>query len=638
MTNTPFFGISADATFPFVIVLIHISRQQLRMDDFYWRSFQIGRPWVAMQQRASSYCCQPSIGRCGPFRGVVLSRLFSFLRITGKPVADPCLTDVANAMSIDIQAYCCFDHADKKTAFALEVPYNPMYHPARKYKNPPATLRPVNYATAYAPASSQVIQAHKRPATTQRTTGMRSGSLWIPPEVIAEIVSFIWDEPTLASCVRTAKAFLQPAQKNLFCKVVLSFPSRSGFNTWRTPRKLYELLKVSPHISKYIQTLDVHVGVDHKLEDDESRYSQGDERERIYLHRLVPRLTNLRALSFPRFGPSNRNHASRWTTTPFFPALTEEQWRNLIALDIAALSEFQFPSFTILSRLGGLQKLTMDCVLQLDNHRLAAHWKHPLKTLEVVGYFDINVAVCLFLSPAFPFDLGQRLTRLTIDQSDQQFVHLDEPHRPRDLRRLTELLRLCKNIREFRIRPCCEFSSLMAQFQLILTASTLFPASAEYSFNGYRMVFPYNPVAAPPDISDLLGLETVILEGIVEAVNNRIITPTGQKRQPFVAACPIQWMVDLFRTVPRTSQLRIKEVRLIFIVAFMHSIPLLRVLYQQWDGLCDVLMSERFPWLRKVHISISTGINSEKLREFRDTEAYTGLKKMQRAGILKFDI
>ncbi len=514
--------------------------------------------------------------------------------------------------------------------------YNLMYQHSKKYKNPPATLRPVNYATAFVPVQPQAVQTYKLSAPSQRTSGSRRGSLWLPPEVIAEILSFICDKRTLASCARTAKAFQGPAQKNLFGKVVLSFLSRSGFKTWRTPQKLYELLKFSPHIAKYIQTLDVHVGIDHILEYDESRYTQGDERERIYLHKIVPRLSNLRALSFPRFSQSNRNHASRWTTTPFFPALTEEQWTNLKALDISALSECQFPSFTILSMLGGLQKLTMDCVLQRENQRPATYWKQPLKSLEVVGHFDMKVAMNLFLSTVFPFDLGQCLTRLTIDQSDQKFVHLDDPHRPRELRHLTELFLLCRNIREFRFRPCCELSP---QFQHIcLTASFLCPACAEYSFNTTRMVFPYTPVAAPPNISTLLELETVILEGLVEAVNNRLFTPMGQKRQPFVAACPIQWMVDLFRTVPRGSQLRIKEVRLIFLVAFMHSIPLLRVLYQQWDDLCDVLMSERFPWLKKVHIRISVGIRAENLREFRDTEAYPGLRKMQRAGILKLDI
>ena len=330
-----------------------------------------------------------------------------------------------------------------------------MYQHSRKYRNPPATLRPVNYATAFIPVQPQAVQTRKRSVISQRS---RRESLWLPPEVIAEILSFIWDERTLMSCARTAKAFQRPAQKNLFGKVVLSFLSRSGFKTWRTPQKLYELLKISPHIAEYIQTLDVHIGIDHILEYDESRYTQGDEREREYLHRIVPRLRNLRALSFPRVSQSNRNHASRWTTTPFFPALTEEQRRNLKALDISALSEYQFPSFTILSMLGGLQKLTMDCVLQWENQRPPTYWKQPLKSLEVVGHFDMKVATNLFLSTVFPFDLQQRLTRLTIDQSDQKFVHLDDPRRPRELSHLTELFLSCKNIREFRFRPCCELS------------------------------------------------------------------------------------------------------------------------------------------------------------------------------------
>jgi len=288
----------------------------------------------------------------------------------------------------------------------------------------------------------------------------RPRRITIPPEIIAEIVGYIWDEPTLLSCEQAASVFHYPARKNLFYKVCIAFPSRSRFPQ-KTPRSLYLKLKNLPGLAQFIRRLVVNVGLDHGESDREAYHMEDDERQRVSLAKAIARLPYLEALEFPLY-QRQHNVARSWTQTPFFPALPRTQALNITELNVTALNGQQFVSFHSLAMtLPNLKRLKVD--LKDVHPDEAAHiaggfQKRPLDTLEIVGKSNVKDSTTLILSPTFPFDLAQTLRTLEFDESDHHLIHLESYYQiPRDLTDLTHLLRSCRNLTEFRFGPCREF-------------------------------------------------------------------------------------------------------------------------------------------------------------------------------------
>jgi hypothetical protein len=150
----------------------------------------------------------------------------------------------------------------------------------------------------------------------------------------------------------------------------------------------------------------------------------------------------------------------------------------------------------------------------------------------------------------------------------------------------------------------------------------------------------YHALASPPDISSLFSLETIILEGSVEAVESRGRVPRGHFAEHHsLAACPTQWMVELFQKVSRPSPIRQVELRIQVVFRWNCGQRLLEVLFSLWSELADVLLSWRFPRLRRVKISVDIletfGID---LREFRQIDAFPGLRRLKQAGLLVLEL
>jgi len=150
----------------------------------------------------------------------------------------------------------------------------------------------------------------------------------------------------------------------------------------------------------------------------------------------------------------------------------------------------------------------------------------------------------------------------------------------------------------------------------------------------------YHALAAPPDISSLLSLETIILEGSVEAVDSKGRVPRGHFAENHsLAACPTQWMVELFQKVSRPSPVHQVELRFQVVFRWNCGQRLLQVLFSLWGDLADVLLSWRFPRLRRVKVSVDIletfGID---LREFRQIDAFPGLRKLKQAGLLVLEL
>ncbi|KAF8969683.1 hypothetical protein BDZ97DRAFT_1754506 [Flammula alnicola] len=81
-------------------------------------------------------------------------------------------------------------------------------------------------------------------------------SAHFPPEIDDEIVSYLWDEnDSLKACSLACRAFLPACQKHLLSKIVL-FPPTDRKKRGNGAR-FQQLLKNSPHISKYIHYLEV---------------------------------------------------------------------------------------------------------------------------------------------------------------------------------------------------------------------------------------------------------------------------------------------------------------------------------------------------------------------------------------------
>ena len=150
----------------------------------------------------------------------------------------------------------------------------------------------------------------------------------------------------------------------------------------------------------------------------------------------------------------------------------------------------------------------------------------------------------------------------------------------------------------------------------------------------------YHALAAPPDISSLFSLETIILEGVVEALESKGRVPRGHIAENHcLAACPMQWMVELFQKVSRPSSVREVELRFHVIFRWNCGQRLLQILYSLWGDLADVLLSWRFPRLRRVKISIDMlETFGTDVRAFRQIDAFPGLRKLKQAGLLVLEL
>ena len=311
---------------------------------------------------------------------------------------------------------------------------------------PPVTPRSTNYQSR--PAQPlPVVYKPRRPRIV------------IPPEIIAEIVGYIWDEPTLLACEQAASVFHYPARKNLFYNIYIAFPTRSRFRQ-KTPRSLYMKLKNLPFLAQFIRRLVVSVGVDHSESGLEGYHMGEDEWQRVALAKAVARLPYLEALEFPSY-QQQRNDAKSWTQTPFFPALPQTQALNIRELNVAALKGQQFVSFQFLAMtLPNLKRLEVDLKdVHPDEaaHTTGGFQKRPLDTLQIVGKSNVKDSTSVILSPTFPFDLAQTLRTLEFDESDHRLIHLEGYQNHRDLTDLTHLLRSCRNLTEFKFGPCREF-------------------------------------------------------------------------------------------------------------------------------------------------------------------------------------
>lgn len=175
-------------------------------------------------------------------------------------------------------------------------------------------------------------------------------------------------------------------------------------------------------------------------------------------------------------------------------------------------------------------------------------------------------------------------------------------------------------------------------YLLSIYLTTFLSACTEYSLKTFERFTVYGTLADPPDISPLRFLETLILEGALEAIDSTGRVPRGHiAERYYLAACPTEWMAALFQKVSRPSPLR--EIELRFQVVFRYTCgeELLKVLFSSWDDLADALLSWRFPHLRRVKISIDLlKLFRTDCTPFRNIDSYPGLKKLKRAGLLEF--
>jgi len=202
-------------------------------------------------------------------------------------------------------------------------------------------------------------------------------------------------------------------------------------------------------------------------------------------------------------------------------------------------------------------------------------------------------------------------------------VYIEDFGNPRDLTFLNILLSIFRNIKEFRFSPC---------------------SCVEYSMKTFERFTVYHALASPPDISFLPSLESITLEGIVEAIDSKGRVPTGPHHQIAenhgLAACPTQWMVELFHKVSRPCP-GLREVELRFQVIFRWNCGqrLLQILFSFWGELADVLLSWRFPRLRRVKISVDMlATFRTDLKAFRQVDAFPGLRKLRQAGLLVLEL
>ena len=163
---------------------------------------------------------------------------------------------------------------------------------------------------------------------------------------------------------------------------------------------------------------------------------------------------------------------------------------------------------------------------------------------------------------------------------------------------------------------------------------SIFTACAEYSFESTEMLVPFVPLSRPPDISGL-SIEKIVLQGFMCEGHDRFLP--GHRGLYTTAASPLRWIVDLLQTVHPWAPIRLKEVKLHLFVSFHSCKELLVLLFKQWNEVCGVLMSRRFPRLRKVHIRIVANPLGIRTELYRHTANYPALERMRRAGLLKYE-
>ncbi|KAF9525878.1 hypothetical protein CPB83DRAFT_837812 [Crepidotus variabilis] len=494
-----------------------------------------------------------------------------------------------------------------RTSAKYPIDPQPPHGPFTPIHNiPPAALMPVSLAfTPHYQDLHLQLPAQRAQVHTLRT---RRHTPQLPPEIIAEIVTFITDKPTLAACARVALTFYQPAQKIFFSEVTLYFwPYQKAVK--QTPRRFYSLLKRSPHLIKLIRSLSVHTG---------STCTSTDEV--YYLHKVAPYLIKLESLSFPRL-PSN--NVSQPTELPFFPPLTDEQTTNLRKLDISALTDHQFPSLTFFTRLYNLRDLTLDPSFSNESsiawslrHNPHSYTQISLKSLSIVGKSTLDQAVTLFGSTAFPFNIDGRLRMLSVDQSDVQWVDLD-PYR--DLKPLASLFSTCRDLEHFSFTRC--------------------PRST-YAISTREVITPFSKLSRPPNLSNAFSLKTITLQGKAEAIANEFPGHGVQRSnlERWVVASPISWMEILLASIQPGSRVRVREVNLRIDTSHYMFEQLLGVMDAQWDGLCGVLTPQRFPSLRRVRLHVRSNLEKDPQIIASILSKHSALRRLMKHGILRLDL
>ncbi|KAF8907291.1 hypothetical protein CPB84DRAFT_297971 [Gymnopilus junonius] len=119
-----------------------------------------------------------------------------------------------------------------------------------------------------------------------------SSTVVLPQEIKDEILGYLWDDKrALGACALACRAFLDPSQKLIFSKVIVSPPTpkrRARSSTTQRPgltaTRLARLLESIPRLCRYVQHLEIRDEEDEWLLKDTS------------IPQILPRFINLRAL------------------------------------------------------------------------------------------------------------------------------------------------------------------------------------------------------------------------------------------------------------------------------------------------------------------------------------------------------
>lgn len=132
-------------------------------------------------------------------------------------------------------------------------------------------------------------------------------------------------------------------------------------------------------------------------------------------------------------------------------------------------------------------------------------------------------------------------------------------------------------------------------------------------------------------MSRLFALERIALEGTLEEVENRMkIENVGY----FLAGTPVPWMIDLLSTV--SPHAPVCDIQLRFNLPFAWR-SVIDVLYSHWSDLAKVLLSGRFPRLRRIMIGVKVNRYTDPT-PYMDFRNHPALVDLNARGILDYKL
>jgi len=309
----------------------------------------------------------------------------------------------------------------------------------------------------------------------------------LPPELLPNVLSFISDPITLATCARLCSGFYSISQSRFFHHVAVDFTTCfRGYQRlcWeerdhprRSPGKFLSLIEHSPHLIVYVKSLAINTG--------ELPTSFVEDQQ---LRKILPLLTNLSSVSFPLVDEGLQilnlcqgNHG-RWL--PYLEVLSPTQNQLITSLNLTFLTNLGSRSIVqldVLRHYPALNNLTLgplsssQCQTGFIQRPSLLHTQHlEALTFDGLARDDYDHTVSWLVNPHCPFSV-YRLKTLGIKVMPPN----------KNYQRVEELMELCHVVENFHL-------VVVPQGKLVLFSTTSMAIHLTITYHNRPFVLPYS--------------------------------------------------------------------------------------------------------------------------------------------------